>query len=112
MDPGWVLAAVSIATVLTGLLAWLARWAWRLGRRTWQFMSDWEGEPVTPGHEHRPGVMERLQKLEITTMDISAQVHLNSGHSLRDTVQRTEDAVAGLRRSVDELSARIRGGQP
>ena len=65
------------------------------------------------GHERRPGVMERLALLEHGLADVQSQVHLNSGHTLRDVVTRTEAAVtvnteqlAAVKKIVDELKAR------
>lgn len=112
MDPGWVTAAIALATVLVAVLAWMARWAWKLGRKAWQFIADWEGIPAMHGRPARPGVIERLEKLEATTIGISEQVHLNSGHSLKDVVIRTEVAVGELKQSVDALTKQAKGGNP
>ena len=111
MDPGWVIAAISIATVLAGLLTWGFRWLWRIGRRTWMFMDDWNGEAATPGHPGHPGVMERLVNVELTTQKILHEVTLNSGMSVKDVVNRTETAIASLQQKVDDLAGRP-GSQP
>lgn len=114
MDPAWIIAAISLATVLAGLAAWMLRWAWRIGRRVWEFTDDYFGRPAEHGRPAQPGVMERLVKLETGVAGISDQVHLNSGHSMRDVVQRTEAAVGDLQQSMNGLSeqvGQIKGGQ-
>jgi hypothetical protein len=111
MDPAWITTAIALASVIIGVTAWVGRMGWRLGRRTWQFIGDWEGESASPGHSAQPGVLERLSSLEGVVAGISAQVHLNSGHSMKDVVTRTEAAVADLQRSVNDLASQM-GGTP
>ncbi|MFJ2863669.1 hypothetical protein [Kitasatospora sp. NPDC087314] len=53
------------------------------------FTEDWQGTPSRPGVPGRPGVMERLDRIE-------HELHPNSGLSLRDAVNRIEEAVKGL----------------
>lgn len=110
MDPGWVLAAISLATVVTGLAGWFCRWLWKLAAKTSRFLDDYNGEPATQGRAERPGVMARLERLEQMTEGISAQVHLNSGHSMRDEVQTISRDVADLQHSVAELAGRKQNG--
>lgn len=107
MDPAWVSAAVALFALIAGGSAWALRWMWRLGRKTWAFIDDWEGSPAVPGHPAQPGVLERLVRLEEGVAGISAQVHLDSGHSMKDVVIRTEAAVSDLQRSVDKLNRRV-----
>ena len=107
MDPGWVIAAISIATVLAGLLTWGFRWLWRIGRRTWMFMDDWNGEEATPGHPGHPGVMERLVNVELTTQKILHEVTLNSGMSVKDVVNSTEAAVTVLQGRVESVARQV-----
>jgi hypothetical protein len=114
VNPAWVAALTALAGVVGGLLIWAARRSWAGFRLIYSFLQDWNGEAGdNRGHEARPGVMERLVRLEHTMADIQGQVHLNGGGSLRDEVQQNtqaidalSDQVAGVRRTVDELKAR------
>jgi hypothetical protein len=106
MDPAWIVALTALAGVLAGLLTWVGRTTWRVFRKTDQFLEDWNGIPADRGHEARAGVMERLARLEHQVNDVQAQVHLNSGHSLRDVVTRTEEAVGRLESSVKQIKDR------
>jgi hypothetical protein len=115
MDPAWIVAAISLATVISGLVVWLLRSAWRFGRRAWSFIEDWDGVVAEHGHAAKPGVLERLSNLEGVVAGISDQVHLNSGHSMRDVVQRTESAVGDVQQSLNTLTQRVEkltGGKP
>lgn len=98
---------------MSGILIWAGRIVWRIFRRGDQFFEDWNGTVATPGHEARPGVLERMVSLEHQMRDVQYQVHLNGGRSMRDAVTRTEasvgdlhDKVEQLTTSVDELKAR------
>jgi hypothetical protein len=107
VNPAWVAALAALAGIVLTVLGWLLRRLWRAFRRTDQFLEDWNGTPADPGHERRPGVMERLAQLEHGMADIQGQVHLNSGSSLRDEVQRTEAAVEVLNGKVSKLQAAV-----
>jgi hypothetical protein len=107
VNPLWVAAVGSFAGVLAGIVVWIGRRFWRAFKRYDQFMEDWNGVDGDPGHPGRPGVMQRLVQLEHSMMDVQSQVHLNSGHSLRDEVQRTEAAVTGLTGKVDTLQSSV-----
>lgn len=65
-------------------------------RKVEQFSEDWFGEPARPGVAARPGVMERIAKL-------NAELHPNGGSSLRDAVDRTEVGLGALRNEVAEV---------
>lgn len=114
MNPAWVAALTALAGVVGGLLIWAARKLWAGFRLAYSFLQDWNGEPGdNRGHEARPGVMERLVRLEHSLKDIQGQVHLNGGGSLRDEVQQNTKSmsvlsgqVADVKRTVDELKAR------
>jgi hypothetical protein len=86
------IAAGSIAGGL-GLLAVLGRggrWLWRLFQRIDDLMDDLRGSPARPGVAARPGVMERLQRLEYEVAAVRHEVTDNSGGSLKDAVKRVE----------------------
>ena len=110
MDPGWVVAFASLATAVLTITVWFARISWRFTSRIMRFMDDYFGEPSAPGRPERPGVMVRLERLEAMSNDISHQVHLNSGATMRDTVQRTEAGVKRLETEFAQLNAKIAGG--
>jgi hypothetical protein len=96
VNPEWLTALAALITIVAGILAWGAQKVWYVFRRTDQFLEDWNGVSADKGHEGYPGVMTRLLALEHSMTDIQGQVHLNSGHSMRDEVQRTEAAVEEL----------------
>jgi hypothetical protein len=107
VNPAWIAAIGSLAGIVLGLVVWIARSSWRLFRRTDQFLEDWNGVPADTGHEIRPGVLQRLAQLEHQMTDVQGQVHLNSGHSLRDEVQRTETTVSVLQGQVGQLQGQV-----
>jgi hypothetical protein len=57
------------------------------------FMDDMSGEPARPGVPERPGVMVRLERIEMRVARIEDQVHPNHGSSMADAVHRIEQAV-------------------
>jgi hypothetical protein len=107
VNPAWVAAAAALSTLVLAIAGWFLRGAWRGFRKAEQFLEDWNGIPADPGHERRPGVMERLAQLEHGMTDIRGEVHLNSGHSLRDEVQRTEAAVGELTVKLDKVEMTV-----
>ena len=104
MNPAWVAALVALVTLVLAVLGWVFRVIWRAFKRTDQFLEDWNGAAGDRAHEARPGVMERLVQLEHSMTDIQGQVHLNSGHSMRDEVQRIEAAVEVLDGKVERIA--------
>lgn len=85
--------AAAVCTVLAFLLA-AARFAWvRLGRPTTEFLADWRGEDARPGFAGRPGMPERMTRIEGTQTEIlgrlgrvEAELTTNGGSSMRDQV--------------------------
>ena len=107
MNPAWVTALIALITLVGAVGVWAARHAWRLTSRLIRFLDEYSGDPGIVGvRPARPGVMQRLVALEAGIRDIHDQVHLNSGHSMRDTVVRTEQMVAQLQTTVDDLAGR------
>lgn len=108
MNPVWVGSLVALATLVLAVLGWLLRRVWSGFRLVYAFLQDWNGQPGdTRGHEARPGVMERLVKLEHSLTDIQSQVHLNGGKSMRDEVMRNTTAIGALTGKVDVLNASV-----
>ena len=64
--------------------------------KTWfQFITDWNGNENTPGvvqrlHEGN----ERFDKIEVEISTIKAELFNNHGSSLRDAIDRIEEAVS------------------
>lgn len=115
MDPAWIVAATATATVLVGFFGWILRKIFRGLRLLVRFTDDYFGEPASPGRAARPGVMSRLDKLEKVQNDISMQVHLNGGGSMKDSVVRTEKTVDDLKAHVVRLAEKVdklSGGKP
>lgn len=54
-----------VLTALMGVILWMSRQMHRVG----QMLDDWRGTEARPGVPRRPGVMERLEKIEA---DVSA----------------------------------------
>jgi hypothetical protein len=90
----WSVAAVAIAAGL-GLLWRLVRGVRRIATRVDDFVDDWNGVPPRPGVSARPGVMERLDGIESRLASVEHELHPNSGHSLRDAVDRVDVALNG-----------------
>lgn len=59
------------------------------------FWQDWNGVPARPGVRARPGMMERMERVE-------AELTTNGGGSLRDAVARTEARAVRLERVIDQ----------
>lgn len=49
-----------LVTVMIGIIAWMSRQMHRVS----QMLDDWRGTEARPGVPRRPGVMERLEKIE------------------------------------------------
>lgn len=47
-----------------GIITGVARWLIRTARQIDQLLEDWNGTRPRPGVQARPGVMERLEKIE------------------------------------------------
>lgn len=114
MNPAWVAAIVALAGIVATALAWLARQLWRAFRTIEEFREDWKGVPPDPNHSARPGVLQRMNTLEqivdglgVQLSDVQGQVHLNSGHSMRDEVQRIEAAVETLTGKMDDVQQTV-----
>lgn len=78
----WSAAAVAVAALLA-LLWRLVRMVLRVVHLFEDFLDDWKGTPDRPGVPGRSGVMTRLGRIEHELVP-------NSGHSLRDAVDRVE----------------------
>lgn len=55
----------------------------RITRQAGEFFDDWNGEEARPGFDARPGIPERVSRIE-------AQMSTNGGLSLKDQTNRIE----------------------
>lgn len=87
---GEVIKAVGFIVAIAGAILYIRK----LVRPTWRafsnFLEDWNGEPERPGVAGRPGVMERLEKLERLSLDVHHEVKPNGGNSMNDKVTRID----------------------
>lgn len=94
----WVeLATLLISVVGVAAFAFkVAKWT----RRAGHFLDDWFGEEARPGHPARPGVVERMERVE-------KQLVSNGGESLRDAINRIEKTLGGIDSRVAGLERKI-----
>lgn len=127
------LAAIAGLIVLMGGVLGLfgkgAHFGWRTAQKVVRLVDDLAGEPPSPGNDGRPGLLQRVAKIEAAvvvmptlvlrigaledrvavleqrTAAVEAQMQPNGGATLRDSLDRVE---AALTPTVDpsDLSAR------
>lgn len=85
MIPQWILDVASLAPWLALLILLIVVIVklWPYGRRFMRFIDDVAGEPERPGFPAKPGLMERVARIE-------HEVKTNHGTSLKDAVKRIE----------------------
>lgn len=85
-----VVNTLTLAAIVTavGVLWKVAVSGRRLVKSLGQFLGDWTGEPARPGHAARPGIPQRLERLEVGQAEIRQQLRVTGGDSLRDAVDR------------------------
>ncbi len=104
-------AAGAIAATAAGVggVAYLGRGGYRASRAVHRLVDLVAGRPERwPGDpEARPGVAQRLETIDAAIADvrsevaaIDAELHPNSGSSLRDQVDATRDQVAQMARAT------------
>lgn len=99
---------VGIVAVAGGggtFLAWIPK-AWRFFRLFDRFIADWNGQPQRPGQDAKPGVMAHFDALDEHNRSIDARLSVlegqmatvhheltpNSGHSMKDQMNRVDPA--------------------
>mgnify|MGYP000848694095 FL=1 len=70
INPEIVVTWLGVITALLGIIAWVGRQTHRLS----EMLSDWRGTEARPGVARRPGVMERLEKIESDISDVKKNV--------------------------------------
>jgi len=89
MTPQWITDVFAVAPWLGAffIVAFFVFRVWKTCapfiRAIRDFLDDWKGEPDRPGVKGRQGVMARLGSIE-------HELHPNSGLSMRDAINRTE----------------------
>lgn len=83
----WVDPLVLIALATTAGGAGLQLWR-KVLRPLARMAGDWHGTEARPGVPARPGVMQRLADGDERMTRIEAELTLNGGKSMKDTVQR------------------------
>ncbi|GAQ61878.1 hypothetical protein [Streptomyces scabiei] len=96
----WAVAAVAIAGLIT--LVWRVwQGVRRVVERVDDLADDWNGTPERPGVPARPGVMARLHRIEERVAAVEHELQPNSGHSLRDAVDRVDRRTRTLTSGTD-----------
>ena len=67
-----------------------------LVKRFIHFLDDYFGEEARPGFEGRPGMQERLHKMEDELACISFEMRPNHGTSIKDAINRIEKRLDAL----------------
>jgi hypothetical protein len=96
----WITAA---CTALAGLI-WLARTVGGTGRIVINLRDDLLGEPARQGVPARPGVMERMARIE-------GELTFNGGKSLKDTVTQINERLARIEQ-VGNAPVQVNVGMP
>jgi hypothetical protein len=68
------------------------RWVISTARKLARLVDDLTGEPAHGDEPARPGLMDRVRRIEIRLTRVEAQVLPNGGQSLHDKVCRIEQA--------------------
>lgn len=102
MTPDDLLAWLPVAPWLAALalVVLVVVKIWPLLRKLGHFLDDVAGEPARPGVAARPGLMERLARIE-------HEVFPNSGGSLRDRIDQTADQLAEVSTAVQTVSYQV-----
>lgn len=114
MSPAWVASLTALIAAIFGLVGWVARFTWRLFRRTNHFLDDYFGEAARDGLPARPGIMARLKSVEdgvghvaSELAKVSKETMPNNGKSIHDVLARTEQSVDETRAEQTSMRARV-----
>jgi hypothetical protein len=95
-QPWAAIVAVAGVLVALGSIGAAGRWFVVRLRKLGHLADDLLGEPARPGHEARPGLMDRVKTLEERT----AELKPNGGGSIKDAVTRIDRRLAAVERIV------------
>lgn len=92
MDWVQVASAIVLLGAALAVLFRAARWVYVFVQKITQFLDDWFGEEARPGvAPKRPGVMERLSRVEANMSTVAHEVVPNGGQSIKDQITRIEE---------------------
>jgi len=109
LDPTVVLAWLTCIGAVGSLAIACIRFGRRTGRKIMQMVEDFNGTKERPGVAAVPGVMERLQILDLQVAHVISETSPNHGGSMKDAVSRIEDKVVTLSEDVIRLHERLDG---
>lgn len=93
----WIVAAAAVVTALGVLWRKVVRpalrWTRRTARRVDATLDGLLGVPAKDDQPAKPGIIERMGRVEQRLASIEHELHPNSGTSLRDAVDRVEQKV-------------------
>mgnify|MGYP007116842276 CR=1 FL=1 len=91
----WAAAVTAVLTAGALLYRYVFRPAWKFIRAVQLFLSDWNGSAARPGVKKRPGVLERLDRIEW---------HVGNGSqvALREVVDETQRTLDSHLREADQ----------
>jgi len=80
---------------------------WKFSIAWNDFMRDWKGDSHNDGRAATPGVIARLEKLEVGLRTVKAEVKPNGGKSIKDVVNRIETRLEEGNEKFNSLDRRI-----
>lgn len=91
----YILLVGAIVTSLTAIGIAFKKLS-NLVKRFIHFLDDYFGEEARPGFDGRPGMQERLRKMEDELACISFEMRPNHGTSIKDAINRIEKRLDAL----------------
>lgn len=85
----WVVIAF---TVISAIIMFTAK-VYPFIRKLQTLMDDWLGEPERPGVHRRPGLMERMEKIESLALSSAYHTQPNHGGSGHDALSTKLDLI-------------------
>ena len=85
MTPEGTLIAIASTLTALGVIAIFAKKSFSAIRKMVRFLDEWLGT------DEKPGIVQRLDKIEYDVAAIHKEVTYNSGTSLKDAVHRIEE---------------------
>lgn len=96
MSPNQILVTIAAtATAVTVIMVFVSK-AMKLVKQFIHFLDDYFGEEERPGFAGRPGMQERLKRMEDDMKSIVYEMKPNSGSSIKDAINRIEKRLEAL----------------